>query len=204
MAASADSWGRFLRLFGAIWAGVGSGLAIVFGIVASSIGSAFFMHAAFGGAFAIVGSLLYGIGRLQRAGALDVFRNGTEAAGEVISLGVDRRIRVNNRSPFRVGYSYRDPSGRRIESSVTSWDAPQVLVGERVIVLVDPKRPTRSVMWTGERKATDRVVSEESARADDGVRVQGTLATPASLVGGSTEESGTESLGASRGRNSLA
>lgn len=151
--ADASAHGRFLRLFGAIWALVGLPLLILSG-VAAAVGAASggfgmpWWTTAPGGLFAFAGALLWGLGKRQQARALRVFRDGHEASGEVVEVFLDRRVRMNRRHPWRVVYAFTTPSGAA-RGSATSWgERPRLAEGDRVTVLYAPGDPAESVLWT--------------------------------------------------------
>lgn len=150
MRRDASEHGRFLRLFGAIWAGVAGGVALL-NLLLSVVGTpAMSLGALLGGAFALCGSLLWLVGRWQQAAAESLFRDGVEVSGVVKEVFRDVRVRMNGRNPWRVVYEIEGPDGRPSRGTATFWDdeAPHATAGQRVIALCDRQKPSRSVLWT--------------------------------------------------------
>ncbi|MBI4957155.1 MAG: DUF3592 domain-containing protein [Myxococcales bacterium] len=143
--------GRFLRLFGAIWASIGLGLGAVFAVVAlaSGLAASAWLAASAPWFFAVAGSLLWLVGRAQRARALHAYRDGVEAQGRVVDVYLDRRVRMNGQHPWRVVYEFM-VGGQPRRGKATYWDdePPHVAKGARVVVLHPPGRPGQSVLWT--------------------------------------------------------
>jgi Protein of unknown function (DUF3592) len=149
MVLDTDPAGRFLRRFGAIWAGVGFGIALPAAALAGILGTmAPLLGTTIGGVFGIAGSLLLAYGWWRRARAIRVFRDGVEAEGEIVSVGVNTHVRMNRKHPWRIVYRFM-AGGRPVEGVATSWAAerPEVAAGNQVIVLHDAKHPGRSVIW---------------------------------------------------------
>lgn len=150
MEADAAHAGRFLRIFGALWAGIWCTVAFLLGGIFSFaeipagglVGSA-------GLAMGAVGALLHALGAWQRRRTLELFRIGEEARGKVLSVELDTSQRINRRHPWRVRYRF-ESNGRAHEGKATFWtpDRPDVEVGARVVVLFAPGRPSRSLLWT--------------------------------------------------------
>lgn len=142
--------GQFIRLFGAIWAGVGFTLAIAAALLALAVGNQSpLLGAAIGGAFGLAGTLLHLLGRFQRARALRVFRDGVEAEAQVVSVSRDYRARMNGRNPWRLVYEFM-VGGRAVKGVATWWtpEPPVAPPGTRLIILHDADNPSRSVLWT--------------------------------------------------------
>lgn len=147
MRADASVHGRFLRLFGAIWALVGLLPMLAFA-AAAALSAAPWWVVAPGAVFAVAGALLWGLGRWRRARALRLFREGHEASGEVVEVFLDRRVRMNRQHPWRVVYAFTSAEGAA-RGTATCWgERPRVEVGDRVTVLHAPDDPSRSVLWT--------------------------------------------------------
>jgi len=168
MRRDAAEHGRFLRLFGGIWAGVGGVLAILFLLLAVLAMRELSFGALIGGAFALCGSLLWLLGHRQRAAAESLFRDGVEASGVVREVFRDSRVRMNGRHPWRVVYEIEGPDGRPSKGTATFWDdeAPHATAGQRVIALHDPQNPSRSVLWTRLAGADGRLAQEAQRRGN--------------------------------------
>src|SRR5690348_11621452 len=81
------NFGRALRIFGTIFSSVCLGLALVLTVLALSLGDrAFLGGAAMVSIIGAVGLVLLLLGKQKRAKALGIFRDGTEAEGEVLSV----------------------------------------------------------------------------------------------------------------------
>lgn len=167
MRRDAGEHGRFLRLFGGIWAGVGSGLAICFLLLSLGVQPSMAIGALLGGAFALSGSLLWLLGRRQREAAESVFRDGVEASGVVVDVFRDLRVRMNGRHPWRVVYELDGPDGRPSRGTATFWDdaRPHASVGQRVTALYHPHKPSRTVLWT-RLAGADGLLSQEAQRLE--------------------------------------
>ena len=89
-----------------------------------------------------------------------------------MAVAIDHRVRVNQRSPWRVTYRF-EVNGKPYEGTYACWtDAkPEVEPGARVLVLHDAKRPSRSVLWTRVRPLAAeprvRVAADAPAIADE-------------------------------------
>jgi hypothetical protein len=185
MRADAAVFGRFLRLFGGIWAFIGWSLAFLFSLLAIEL-----PHLGWGsvlaGAFGVAGLLLWMIGRAQRALAERVFRDGAEVSGEVVRVFRDHAVRMNGKNPFRVVYTFM-AEGKPRSGTATFWDdePPRVEVGERVTILHAPSSPSRSVLWTRIERGSAPAVTTPLLRVDaPGPRV---------LESGSAESASAES-----------
>ncbi len=171
----ADSavFGRFLRLFGGIWASV-SGVIAVFSILVTLASGApgLALGSTMGGLFTVAGLLVWSIGRIQRTLAERVFRDGVEVSGEVVDVFHDHLVRMNGRSPYRVVYAFM-AEGKQRKGTATFWDLepPRVTMGERVTVLHAPGHPSRSVLWTRLERGGDAPVEEQQTRSD-GPRIE--------------------------------
>lgn len=140
--------GRFLRLFGGIWAMVGGGLCLFFTIIQLA-SSGPLIGTAMGGVFGLFGALLYFLGRAKERVALHVFRDGVETTGTVTKVFQDFRMRVNKQNPWRVLYEFTGPDGRPTTGTATFWgERPNATQNDRVVLLYDPNVPSRSVLWT--------------------------------------------------------
>ena len=131
MRADAEHAGKFLRLFGGLWAVIG---AVVGPLLVAASGSA--MPLTVCGFFVIAGALLYALGVRQRRAKLELFRTGAEYEGRVESVHHDRMVRMNGRHPYRVRYRFL-VNGVEREGTDTFWtdEPPAVKAGERVAVL---------------------------------------------------------------------
>ena len=57
-------------------------------------------------------------------------------------------VRVNGRHPWKVDYTYWTSESGATRASDTFWgERPAVEIGESVVVLYDPERPTESALW---------------------------------------------------------
>lgn len=110
--------GRMFRIFGTLWASIGAGVAL-FAALAAAMGAGW-LAAAIGAATCLVGLTLLFVGRKLRADAVATFRDGVEVEAEVVSVGIDRRVRVNGKSPWCVAYRYR-VNGETHEGAYASW-----------------------------------------------------------------------------------
>lgn len=167
------SAGRLRRLFGVIWGSVGLGLALVFSAVGTLAGNTALLSigTALAGAFALAGAIVWAFGAGARRGAHELLRNGIEAEGEVVGVRVEPRMRMNGRSPWRVEYVFPDARGEPVRAHMLSWDPapPTLKAGDSVVVLHDPKRAARSILWTPLREEPEAV---RVAAAAEGVRVE--------------------------------
>ena len=142
--------GRFLRLFGGIWAGVGWALAGLFLVLSVVTTPGFWMGGLLGAVFGCAGIVLFSLGFRQQRSAREVFRSGIEAQAEVVEVFLDRRLRVNRRHPWRVVYELRAQDGAAARGSALFWSPhpPNARPGQRVIALHDRADPSRSVLWS--------------------------------------------------------
>ena len=170
--ADAAVFGRFLRLFGAIWTFVGGGVAIAGLVVVLSLGprGPLFIAPILGGAFFVAGATCWAIGAGQRQRALAIYRDGVETRGEVVEIFLDRTVRINNRHPYRVVYTIA-VEGRTTRGVATFWDdsPPRVSPGDAVAALYAKGSPSHSVLWT-------RI---EHGRAHPRARIAGFQSAPA-------------------------
>lgn len=140
--------GRFLRIFGGIWALVGGFICLFFTLIKLAI-SGPLIGSAIGGVFGLVGALLYYLGRVKEREALHVFCEGAEATGTVTKVFQDFRVRVNKQHPWRVVYEFSGPDGRPVMGTASFWGTrPNASPNDRVVLLYDPQAPSRSVLWT--------------------------------------------------------
>ncbi|MFO0617887.1 MAG: hypothetical protein U0414_35175 [Polyangiaceae bacterium] len=153
MRLDADHAGRFLRLFGSIWMAVGALVAVTFGIVAmiAMQGNAWARLGAFllAASFFLVGFGTHAIGGWMRRRVLDVFERGTEVRATITAVVLDRRVRMNQRHPWRVHYQY-EAEGRVRSGVATFWtdQRPEAEVGDEVSALYVPGSASRSVLWS--------------------------------------------------------
>lgn len=160
--------GRFLRLFGGIWALVGGSLSALFTLMALFLRGSL-IGTLIGAAFGLVGLGLYYLGRVKQREALHVFREGVETTGVVTKVFKDFRVRVNRQHPWRVVYELHGPDGQPVSGTATFWgDRPNAREDDRVVVLYDPQAPWRSVLWT---------------RLDDERELQVRVAAPTARIG---------------------
>jgi hypothetical protein len=144
------------RLFGTIWALIGAAVALVSAAVAITLNAAPVWNAtAIGAVTCVIALGLLLIGRKLRSEAVEVYRSGVEVDAEIVAVAIDHRVRVNQKSPWRVTYRF-DVNGEAYEGAYACWtDAkPEIEPGARVLVLHDAKRPSRSVLWTRVRPLT--------------------------------------------------
>lgn len=134
MRADAEHAGKFLRLFGGLWAVIG---AVVGAVLTASLGSVTPLAAC--GFFAVAGTVLYVLGVQLRRTRLELFRTGQEHDGRVESVHHDRNVRMNGRHPYRVRYRFVVDGVER-EGTDTFWtdQPPAVKPGERVAILSGP------------------------------------------------------------------
>lgn len=141
--------GKFLRMFGGIWAGVAGLVALVFAVLSvgdAKLALAVVLCAVFGSA----GLLLWLLGSWMRGRAADVFKNGVEARGEIVDVFRDYMVRMNGQHPWRVKYTFISSTGEPTNGTATFWqeDRPRGEKGQRVVLLHHPDSPARSVLWT--------------------------------------------------------
>ena len=203
MARDADHAGRFMRLFGAIFGGVGLGVALFLGVLFSFAQPAAALPAAgFGSIFALCGALAWYVGARARQQALVLFRSGAETNATVTSVALDRMVRVNRRHPYRVDYTF-EVEGRPRAGFVRLWvdEEPQVSVGENVSVVYDERHPSRNLLLsrvTGTNRA--RVAKEETLRSDFDAEAE---AEAEAALSDSSDRSSTRSEASLRGGDGL-
>lgn len=134
--------GRTARLFGLIWACIGLGIAAIAGALGSAGGFVW-------GVIGLAGALLWLVGWSHQRRARRVYVDGVEARGHVVGVAQDRRIRVNGKHPWRVEYEFSTDTEGTIKDKLLFWgERPLAEPGQRVIVLYDRERPSRSVLWS--------------------------------------------------------
>jgi hypothetical protein len=90
------------------------------------------------------GYWIWHLARLRRNSWLQ--RHGRPVDADIVDIGVDRSLRVNRRSPWRITAQWLDPTGDRIYlfTSDEIWFDPEPFVdGDKIPVLIDPQNPNR-------------------------------------------------------------
>jgi hypothetical protein len=110
-------------------------VAVLFNVISMSILQ--------GAVFIPIGAVLYLLSRWQRARVLEVYRDGLEARGEVVSVDKDP-------GGWRVAYRFSG-QGWTQKGLGTLWkgEEPALEPGARVLVLYRQDDPARNVLWTG-------------------------------------------------------
>jgi Protein of unknown function (DUF3592) len=98
--------------------------------------------------FGLGGAIAGWLGWRAKQHALLAYRDGVECRATVVDVLLDRKVRVNGKSPWRVRYEFETPNGRGAKGTATFWAQPVAEVGQEVIALYDPERPSHNVLWT--------------------------------------------------------
>ncbi|MFO0553930.1 MAG: DUF3592 domain-containing protein [Polyangiaceae bacterium] len=184
MRADAASAGRLLRIFGPLWTTL-SLVAIVTMLLAGAPLAPVFPVL---GVLAVA-STIWLLGLRARASALTLYREGQETIGFVESVERDYRRRVNRMNPWVVRYRYETEHGERT-GSVSVWmhERPSATVGQRLVIVFDPKHPARSAVWTRLAFAQEQAEAQAAAEEQAPVRVRVDGSAPRASEEAATEQ----------------
>jgi hypothetical protein len=122
---------------------LGTGAVLAVALAPAAIGLTFL---AVGAGFSAVAVALGAIRARAVLRRTRLRQTGLEARGTIDELRQNFGVRVNQRSPWVVGYSY-EAQGRRYQGSESVWDLPTEYVrGASVSVRYDPAAAARSVL----------------------------------------------------------
>ncbi len=139
---------QFSLTFGLLFGGLGGGIPGLLGIFLTLVpGVPFWVSVmVFGMAliFATIGSVAAFSGITSRKAKANIWRNGIPHSA-ILSRVTDSTYSENDRNAHRYVYTYTY-DGRHHEGYWDSWTSQKVQVGDEVPILVNPEKPSESLM----------------------------------------------------------
>lgn len=96
--------------------------------------------------FGLIGLPMLYVGWTRGQKRLRALSLGTPAQGEIIEVEKDTSVRINNRSPWQIRFSYPTPAGPQ-EAWVHAWKRPDLRPSDPTWVLYMPDDPGHGCLW---------------------------------------------------------
>jgi hypothetical protein len=139
----------FETIFGAIFGGVGVLIGLIF--VPVGIGAGLLLFVGLGLLFTLVfagiGFAVLAYGRRKVNRALAALERGVAVIGRIESVELDYSVRVNQRHPWSVTYSFVANGVRQVGSQQAWHPDEETQSGAPVYVLFLPEDPGNSSLW---------------------------------------------------------
>jgi hypothetical protein len=132
-----------LVILGTIFAFLGG--ALTFAIITAFVGVPFLV---LGLALLLVGGLLGSWRYREARRTVEVLRVGDAAEGRITNVDENRSVRLGDRHPWRIAYSFR-AAGQEYEGQVSTLNkpGPNLQPGRPAWVLFSPQAPQRNVLY---------------------------------------------------------
>lgn len=119
---------------------------MVFKNVYVIIGGIFVFAFFWTGIFLLIGAPLLYLGWTRGEKRLLALSTGVSVPGRITEVERDTSVRINNRSPWQIRYTFQGPTGP-VESWVHAWKRPDLREGDPTWVVFRPEDPSTACLW---------------------------------------------------------
>jgi hypothetical protein len=97
--------------------------------------------------FPLLGLTFWGVASIKLRRRRQTFMNGAPAVAKIVSAGLDRTVRINRRSPYKIGWSFV-VNGAQYHGSLSSLDGLEGITADQdAVVLYDPQNPAINTIY---------------------------------------------------------